>query len=196
MNRRDLLSKAGAAGVLLAGAGVALKTDLVSAATGAESSKLFLPPDRLAAATFDRLPLSWHKERFRILQGRLEQAGYDGILLTDQWNIIYFTGLFHTNTERPFYAFIPTKGEHPVWFFPALDRDLVRSWWYEDGEMYFDYPNVAGAMPNDGKVVKGPQQDLWRWTFQGLKRRGFAAQEARRRQGIRTRRCRRSWSRN
>ena len=174
MNRRDLLSKAGAAGMLLAGAGAALKSDLASAATGAESAKLFLPADRLAPATFDRLPLSWHKERFRLLQGRLAQAGYDGIFLTDQWNIIYFTGLFHTNTERPFYAFIPTKGEHPVWFFPALDRDLVRTWWYEDGEMYFDYPNVAGAMPNEGKVVKGPRQDLWRWAFQGLKRRGFA----------------------
>ena len=79
MNRRDLLSKVGAAGVLMASAGAALKTDLVSAATGAESSKLFLPPDRLAPATFDRLPLSWHKERFRTLQGRLEQAGNRGV---------------------------------------------------------------------------------------------------------------------
>jgi Xaa-Pro dipeptidase len=173
MNRRELLAKAGATGVLTVAAGAALKTDFASAATGAQSSKLFVPPDHLAPATFDRLPLSWHKERFRALQGRLEQAGYDGIFLTDQWNIIYFTGLFHTNTERPFYAFIPTKGEHPVWFFPALDRDLVRSWWYEDGQMYFDYPNVAGAMPNEGKVVKGPEQDLWRWAFQGLKQRGF-----------------------
>src|SRR5689334_15893839 len=106
MNRRELLS----AGVVLAGAGAALKTDLASAATGAESSKLFVPPDHLAPATFDRLPLSWHKQRFRALQGRLAQAGYDGIFLTEQWNIIYFTGLFHTNTERPFYAFIPARG--------------------------------------------------------------------------------------
>ena len=196
MNRRDLLSKAGAAGVLLAGAGAALKTDLVSAATGAESSKLFLPPDRLAPATFDRLPLSWHKERFRILQGRLEQAGYDGILLTDQWNIIYFTGLFHTNTERPFYAFIPTKGEHPVWFFPALDRDLVRSWWYEDGDMYFDYPNVAGCHAQRrqggqgtaaGPValdVPGPEAARLRETRSSPPTRNSC------------RRCRRSWSRN
>jgi hypothetical protein len=172
MNRRELISTAGAAGVLLAAG--SLKSELASAATGAESSKLFMPPDHLAPATFDRLPLSWHKERFKALQTRLEHAGIDGIFLTDQWNIIYFTGLFHTNTERPFWAFIPTKGEHPVWFYPALDRDLVHSWWYDDGETYFDFPNVAGAMPNEGKVIKGPKQDLWRWAMQGLKRRGFA----------------------
>ncbi len=147
------------------------------AITGAESAKLFLPPDHLAPATFDRLPLSWHKERFALLQKRLAEQGYDGILLTDQWNIIYFTGLFHTNTERPMHAFIPTHGEHPVWFFPALDRDLVRTWWYEDGEMYFDFPNVGGSMPNEGKVLKGPKQDLWRWALAGLKRRGFAGKK-------------------
>src|SRR5262249_60016978 len=114
MNRRELLSKAGAAGVLMAGAGAALKTDLVSAATGAESSKLFVPPNRIAPATFDRLPLSWHKDRFHTLQRRLEQAGYEGIFLTEQWNIIYFTGLFHTKHVRPSFAFIPTTCEHPV----------------------------------------------------------------------------------
>jgi Xaa-Pro aminopeptidase len=172
MNRRELLAQAGAAGVLMTGA--ALTTDLAAAATGAESAKLFMPPDHLKAATFDRTPLSWHKERFKLLQRRLEQAGLDGIFLTEQWNIIYFTGLFHTNTERMMHAFIPTKGEHPIWFYPALDRDLVHSWWYEDGDMYFDYPNVADSMPNEGKVIKGPTQDLWRWALQGLKRRGYA----------------------
>jgi Xaa-Pro aminopeptidase len=82
-----------------------------------------------------------------------------------------------SETERLFHAFIPTKGDHPIWFYPALDRDLVRSWWYEDGDMYFDWLTVAGAAPQEGKVIKGPTQDQWRWALEGLKRRGFAGKK-------------------
>jgi len=176
MNRRALLSRAGAAGALLAGAG-AFESAVAATAAKPDSAKMILPPDRLAASTLDRLPLSWHKERFRTLQARLAAGGYDGIMLTGQWNIIYFTGLFHTNTERMFHAFVPTVGDHPVWFYPALDRDLVRSWWYDDGDMYFDWLNVEGSAPQEGKVVKGPTQDQWRWALDGLKRRGFAGKK-------------------
>ena len=113
----------------------------------------------------------------RHLQARLAERGYQGVFLTDQWNIIYFTGLFHTRTERMLHAFIPTDGEHPIWFYPALDRDLIHSWWYEDGDMYFDWLNVEGAAPQEGKVIRGPTQDLWRWALDGLKRRGFAGKK-------------------
>ena len=146
MNRRALLSNVGAATALLAGAD-ALKPSVAATVARATSASLLLPKDHLAPATMDRLPLEWHKGRTRALQARLAAAGYEGILLTDQWNIIYFTGLFHTNTERMMHAFIPTAGDHPIWFFPALDRDLVRSWWFEDGDMYFDWLNVDGAAP-------------------------------------------------
>ena len=177
LNRRQLLTTASAAGALIAGAGASAAAGAVSTITGAESAKLFVPPDHLKAATDDRLPLSWNKERFRTLQARLAAAGHDGILLTDEWNVIYFTGLFHTTTERMIHAFIPTVGDHPVWFYPALDRDLVQSWWYEDGDMYFDWLDVAGSMPQEGKVVRGPTRDLWRWALEGLKRRGFAGKK-------------------
>jgi Xaa-Pro dipeptidase len=171
LNRREFCGSVGAAGALATASSSALAAAEVS---GNESAKLFLPPDKLVASSDDRLLLNWSKERTRALQARLAQAGYAGILLTDQWNIIYFTGLFHTNTERMLHAFIPTAGDHPVWFFPALDRDLVRSWWYEDGEMYFDWLNVEGSAPQEGKVIRGPTQDLWRWALEGIKRRGFA----------------------
>jgi len=171
LTRREFLTSAGAASALAAGSTPA------SAATGAESEKLFLPPDRLSASTSDRLPLTWSKERMRHLQVRLAERGYQGVFLTDQWNIIYFTGLFHTRTERMLHAFIPTDGEHPIWFYPALDRDLIHSWWYEDGDMYFDWLNVEGAAPQEGKVIRGPTQDLWRWALDGLKRRGFAGKK-------------------
>jgi Xaa-Pro dipeptidase len=171
LTRREFLTSAGAASALVAGSTPA------SAATGAESGKLFLPPDRLSASTSDRLPLTWSKERMRHLQARLAERGYQGVFLTDQWNIIYFTGLFHTRTERMLHAFIPTDGEHPIWFYPALDRDLIHSWWYADGDMYFDWLNVEGAAPQEGKVIRGPTQDLWRWALGGLKRRGFAGKK-------------------
>ncbi|MDP6433029.1 MAG: twin-arginine translocation signal domain-containing protein [Candidatus Scalindua sp.] len=59
-------------------------------------------------ATIDRLPLEWHKDRVRVLQEKLGEKGLDGILITDRWNLIYYTGLFHSTTERPFACFIPT----------------------------------------------------------------------------------------
>lgn len=145
--------------------------------TGAESAKLLLPKDDLPEVTIDRLPLTWSKERMQTLQAKLEKAGLDGILLTDQWNVIYFTGLFFTTTERMIHCFIPTKGAHPIWFYPALDRDLIQTWWYEDGDMYFDWLDVAGAMPQEGKLTKGPTRDLWVWLLEGLKKRGFAGKK-------------------
>lgn len=163
----------GAAGAVVANR-LADKGDLP---TGSESAKLFLPPDDLEPTTIDRLPLSWSKERTQVLQQRLAAAGLDGILLTNQWNVIYFTGLFHTTTERMIHCFIPTKGDHPIWFYPALDRDLIQEWWYEDGDMYFDWLDVAGTMPNEGILKKGPQNDLWRWMLEGLKKRGFAGKK-------------------
>jgi len=43
--------------------------------------------------------------------------------------------------------------------------------------MYFDWLNVEGAAPQEGKVIRGPTQDLWRWALDGLKRRGFAGKK-------------------
>ena len=69
---------------------------------GGKSASLFLPADDLKPATADRLPLEWHKQRVTKLQEMLAAEGYEGILLTDRWNLIYFTGLWHTTTERLF----------------------------------------------------------------------------------------------
>src|SRR5262245_25899204 len=139
-----------------------------------DSASLFLPVDDLKPATADRLPLSWNKDRVKRLQEKMAANGYDGILLTDRWNVIYFTGLWHTTTERLFQAFIPAKGSAPIWFYPALDRDLVRSWWWDDGDMYFDWLHAEGGFPNEGKVQMGTKVDLFEWMLKGLKARGFA----------------------
>src|SRR5216684_2409177 len=173
ITRREFIAATGLA-VTVSGVGAAALPESASAAGAAEkSSRLFLPDDDLKPATYDRLPLEWHKQRAKLLQEKLAQDGRDGILLTDRWNIIYFTGLWHTTTERLVQVFLPTKGE-PVWFYGALDRDLVKAWWNTESEMYFDFPHAEGAFPQDGKVQMGAKVDLNEWVFKALKKRGFA----------------------
>lgn len=180
LSRRSFLSRAGASVAALAAypvRAVAARTAGPAASTGGENSaKLFLPADDLKPATFDRLPLEWHKQRAQILRDKLAEDGYEGILLTDRWNIIYFTGLWHTTTERLVNVFLPLKAD-PVWFNAALDRDLVKSWWYADGEMYFDFPHAEGAFPEEGKVQMGARVDLFEWMLKALKKRGYAGKK-------------------
>jgi len=176
ISRREFLATTGGAVAATSVRTAAGKEPTVAgagAATGDKSRALFLPQDDLKPATFDRLPLEWHKQRAQKLREKLAENGYEGILLTNRWNIIYFTGLWHTTTERLFWAFLPMKGD-PIWFYPGLDRDPVRSWWYSDGDMYFDWYHADGAFPNDGKVQQGAKVDLQEWVLKGLKKRGYA----------------------
>src|SRR6267142_1185734 len=174
ITRREFIAATGAAVTVTSVAGAAPKIPGSATAAAAEkSSRLFLPEDDLKPSTVDRLTLEWHKQRAKLLQEKLAQDSRDGILLTDRWNIIYFTGLWHTTTERLVQVFLPTKGD-PVWFFGALDRDLVKTWWNTDSEMYFDFPHAEGAFPQEGKVQMGAKVDLNEWVFKALKKRGFA----------------------
>ena len=176
VSRREFLATTGAAAAISTVGSAALPASANAATGGEKSARLFLPEDDLKPATFDRLPLEWHKQRAKKLQDKLAEDGCDGILLTDRWNIIYFTGLWHTTTERLVQVFLPKSGD-PVWFNAALDRDLVKTWWYSDGEMYFDWPHAEGAFPNEGKVQMGPQVDLFAWVLQGVKKRGYAGKK-------------------
>jgi len=173
VSRREFLAVTGAAVTVSTVGGAAIPVRASSATGGEKSARLFLADGDLQPATFDRLPLEWHKERAKKLQNKLAEDGCDGILLTDRWNIIYFTGLWHTTTERLVNVFLPSKSGDPVWFNAALDRDLVKTWWYSDGEMYFDWPHAEGAFPNEGKVQMGPQVDLFEWVLKALKKRGY-----------------------
>ncbi len=88
-------------------------------------------------------------------------------------NIIYFTGLFFTTTERPFSVFLPADRLATIWFNPGLDRDLVKSWWATESDYYFDFQHADGGFPNEGKVQQGEQVDLFEWVLKGLKKRGY-----------------------
>ncbi len=177
ISRREFIAATGATVSTATVGGARLPEIATESAAGEKSERLFLPEDDLKPATFDRLPLEWHKQRTKKLQEKLAEDGYDGILLTDRWNIIYFTGLWHTTTERLMQVFLPSKGSDVVWFNAALDRDLVKTWWYADGDMYFDWPHGEGAFPNEGKVQMGEKVELFEWVLKGLKKRGYAGKK-------------------
>ncbi len=139
-----------------------------------QSEKLLVKdPDHPGPATYDRLPLSWYKETVSRLKEKVAELGVDGILLQNRWNLIYFTGLFHSTTERPFYVFFPIREDGIHWFHPGLDRDLVTSWWSSENEYYFDFLHALGGFPNEGKVIQGETVDLFEWGLEALKKRGF-----------------------
>lgn len=183
-SRRDFLGRGFACG---AGAVIAAREFLVpvlaaqnekptKAARRAGSSERMLAqrPDHPVPATFDRLGEAWYRGAIGRLQDRMREAGCDAVLLTDRWNIIYFTGLFHTTTERLFAILIPAEGMNLTWFHPSLDRDLVGSWWIQDRERYFDLKHAKDGFPDEGKVIEGETVDLLRWMWEGIRKRGFA----------------------
>jgi Xaa-Pro aminopeptidase len=124
----------------------------------------------------DRLPIAWYRANVARLQRALAAQGLDGILCKDQWNIVYLTGYFHSQTERPEALWIPATGD-PTLFVPGLDRDLVGSGWVRDAEFYFDYPHAEVNNDPRAATVLNPQGtvDLWRWMGVGLAHRGYAA---------------------
>lgn len=118
-----------------------------------------------------RLDPKWYRNTVRRLQVKLAERGLDGMILENVWNIIYFSGLFHTSTERPLWLFIPKTGD-PVFFHPAVDRDLIDPWWIEDSEWYFDYPHHG--VYNSVVYQPGPPQDLLQWMLMSLSARGYS----------------------
>jgi Xaa-Pro dipeptidase len=133
-------------------------------------------PDTGVQDVPDRLPVSWYRANVARFQHALQRAGLDGMLCKDQWNIVYLSGYFHSQTERPEALWVPATGE-PALFVPGLDRDLVASWWIKDAEYYFDYPHAERGNDPRAGAVNGPQGtvDLWTWMLRGLDRRGLGA---------------------
>ena len=146
------------------------------ASVSGDSAKLLVKrPEHPAPSTADRLPLEWHQRQVERLQAKLRDRGLDGILISDRWNIIYYTGLWHTTTERPFSCFIPTDDLAVHWFHPGLDYELVRSWWFTDADYYYDYPASKDGYPDQGTVSISEPVDLIEWQLKGIARRGYGS---------------------
>ncbi|MFD5226762.1 M24 family metallopeptidase [Microbacterium sp. NPDC058342] len=138
----------------------------------AESLKLLIeePPYRDSDET--RLPKEWSQARAAALLDELAPSGVRSVLLTDPWNIVYYTGLWAATTERPLYALLSAGEDAPFWFYPTLDRDLVHEWWFGDGLEYFDFPHVADQFPYRGLASNGAAVDLWEMAVEGIRRSG------------------------
>ncbi len=186
--RRDLLTSGGSA---LLGAGFLSRVDKVAAQqrsgsmaellkgqAGGASEKLFVQPATDAEgppepASYDRLPLEWNKRTVQRLKEKLAEQEIEAFLVREPLNTIYLTGYWHTTTERPEATYMNKNDADPWYFYPALDRDLVRTWWFGDGLMYFDYQHAEGAFPHEGKVQQGKHVDLFKRMLEGIKKHGI-----------------------
>ncbi len=172
-NRRDFLKATGAVALGATLAPNCAANQEQATGSGGSESLLVKNPDHPQPATFDRLPLEWHQKTVQRLQEKLGERGLDGILISNRWNLIYYTGLFHSTTERPFWCFIPTNALELHWFHPGLDRDLVDTWWSTSAQYYFDFHHADGGFPNEGKVVTGEAVDLTEWMLKGVEKLGY-----------------------
>jgi Xaa-Pro aminopeptidase len=187
-DRRHLLKGGGLA---LLGAGFTSRVDrvaamqkpatlaaAVNAQAGGASAKLLLGPKPdeegpPAPATFDRLPLEWNKATVGRFKERLRERDLTAFLVQDPLNITYLTGYWHSTTERPQSVFMNLDDPDPWYLYPALDRDLVTTWWFGGGRMYFDFLHGEGAFPEQGLVQQGETVDLFAFLLEGIKAHGL-----------------------
>ncbi|HXE34049.1 MAG TPA: M24 family metallopeptidase [Verrucomicrobiae bacterium] len=189
-NRRDILKSGSLAllggglfrrmdkidGMQTEGSGGSLAEIVKRRSTGA-SEKLLLgpapgeegPPE---PAKVDRLPLEWNKQTVARFKEQLAQKDIHAFVARDQLNIIYLTGYWHTHTERPQVVFMNKDDADPWFLYPALDRDLVKGWWFGGGWEYFDTKHAEGGFPEQGKVAQGKTVDLFQMLLEGIKAKG------------------------
>ena len=123
---------------------------------------------------YDRLPLSWYKERVQVLKNMLLNEKVDAILFEDDVNKVYFSGCFRGSGKRTTWVLFPQEEKDTAyWFSPGIDRDLIKSWWCTENNYYFCFPHGEGGFPNKGKVVAGKQVDLFEWLLEHLKKKGY-----------------------
>jgi Xaa-Pro aminopeptidase len=128
------------------------------------------PPE---PATSDRLPLEWNRKTVARFKELLAGREIEAFLVRTPLNIIYLTGYWHTTTERPQAVFM-NRDDADRWFlYPSLDRDIVTSWWFGSGRMYFDFHHAEGGFPEQSKVQQGKKVDLFRFMLEGLKEHGI-----------------------
>ncbi|MEO7966434.1 MAG: aminopeptidase P family N-terminal domain-containing protein, partial [Gemmatimonadaceae bacterium] len=164
--------------------GVSLATASSAASTLAAQSGKVAGSERLlvsnplhptpAPVGVDRLPLEWYKAASRRLREKARAQGADVVLLQSDTNLVYFTGCFRGSGERTTWALLPVNEADTVyWFSPAIDRDLITSWWCTENEYYFCYPHAEGGFPNRGQLARGKRVDLWEWVLSKLAARGL-----------------------
>lgn len=175
-DRRAFLRTLGAG---LASSSVAASALACAAPGGASGgSEALLVTDRRqpepAPVGTDRLPLAWYQRAARTLREAAGARGCAAVLLQQDPNLVYFTGCFRGSGERTTWALFPVgEADTVYWYSPAIDRDLITSWWCTENDYYFCYPHAEGGFPNRGEVARGTRVDLWAWVLGKLVARGL-----------------------
>lgn len=171
------LSRLDKVAAMQSGSPPSLARTLTGQATGTSEALLLKPTPGEEGppkpADYDRLPLEWNKRTVKRFKDRLAEKDIEAFLVRDPLNIIYLTGYWHTKTERPQAVFMNRDDTDPWYFYPGLDRDLVRTWWFGGGRMYFDFHHGDGAFPHESKVQQGEKVDLFKFMLEGLKEHGI-----------------------
>lgn len=82
---------------------------------------------------------NFYRRKVAEIQLRLAEADLDGILLLNQYNVIYSSGFFHSPSERPIGFYIPATGE-PTLYIPLLEQENAQDGWVKDIRTYFEFP--------------------------------------------------------
>ena len=171
------LSRVDKVAAMQSGASPSLTQTLKNRAAGTSEALLRKPEAKAEgppkAADYDRLPLDWNRRTVARFKKKLAAMGVEAFLVRDRLNIIYLTGYWHTKTERPQGVFMNADDADPWYFYPSLDRDLVRTWWFGGGRMYFDFHHGEGAFPHQGVVQQGKKVDLLKFMLEGIKDHGI-----------------------
>nr|MCU0636310.1 hypothetical protein [Gemmatimonadaceae bacterium] len=164
-------------GLGLAASAASARALAAAARTDSESEKLLVSNPHHptpAPVGVDRLPLAWYQRASQRLRSAAAERGVTAVLLQQDPNLVYFTGCFRGSGERTTWALMPTGERDTVyWYSPAIDRDLITSWWCTENDYYFCYPHGEGGFPNRGQVVAGARVDLWAWVLGRLGTRGL-----------------------
>ncbi len=81
----------------------------------------------------------FYRRKIAQIQLHLAEADLDGILLLNQYNVIYASGFFHSPSERPIGFYIPATGE-PSLYIPLLEQENAQDGWVKDIRTYFEFP--------------------------------------------------------
>jgi len=176
-SRRQFIQQMGTGLAAASSAAGALACTPQGQTSGDSERQLQPDPHHLEPAPlgYDRLPLEWHQARVRELKARVAGRDADAIVLSNDQNIVYYTGCFRGSGERSTWAVLKSdEADTLYWYSPGIDRDLIESWWSTENEYYFCYPHAERGFPNRGQVVQGPRVDLFEWMLQGLAGRGLA----------------------
>ncbi|MFN8378080.1 MAG: aminopeptidase P family N-terminal domain-containing protein [Anaerolineae bacterium] len=86
---------------------------------------------RRSAGGLDAARKAFYRHKVAQAQAQMEAEGLDGLLLLAPSNVIYLSGFWHIESERPLGLFVPAHGD-PALFVPLLEQENAADSWVTD----------------------------------------------------------------